>query len=123
MTKFLITKFFLIKDLYKQFLPFSIFLYTYSILQYGNNTLNDIIENINHNIITKSLEFKDGEEIYSQTFQNYIKTFLIKENVLTCTFLNYGIINELLQISPQSVMIARRAIVEMMHVLNSNIWQ
>ena len=30
------------------------------------NTLKDIIEHINHKIISKALEYEDGEDIYSQ---------------------------------------------------------
>ena len=86
-----------------------------------NKTLKDIIENINCNIISKTLKHEDSKEIYSQDLQNYIETFLTEENILACTFLNCGMVNKLLQLFLQSVMIAKRAIVEMMHILNPNI--
>ena len=84
------------------------------------NSKVEFFINIKCKIIINSLEHEDGEEIYSQDLQNYIKTFLTEEDILAYTFLNYGMVNKLLQISLQSIMIARRAIVEMMQILNPN---
>ena len=80
-----------------------------------------IFEQVNHEIITKSLLFEEGEFVYSQPILDYIGQNMDDKAKKACLHLNKGEMVELMSCPPPSVMKAKTNIAKMMEILCNSI--
>ena len=82
-----------------------------------SKNMNNIFEQVNREIITKSLVFEEGEFLYLQPILDYIGQNMDDETKKACIHLNKGEVAELMTCSPEPVMKARVFILEMLNIL------
>ena len=79
--------------------------------------MNEIFEQLNREIITKSLLHEEGEFVYSQELLTFISVNLNDKDKKACLHLNKDEMVELMSCLPESVMKARTFIPEMLQIL------
>ena len=79
--------------------------------------MNNVYEQLNREIILKSLLHKEGEFVFSQEILNFISEKMNEDDKKACLHLNKGDITELMTCPPDSVMKARTFLPEMMSIL------
>ena len=73
----------------------------------SNLTYNEVYEQLNREIIIKSLSHEEGKFVYSQELLDYISANLNAEDKRSCKHLNLGQMPKLLACSLDSVIKAR----------------